>query len=340
MQSAGQARRGSGAQEQIFKRAATTAVYAALGLLTSRGAVLGNLAPFGVSFAAAVPRRYVIPSLLGAALGYVLLLPTDSFRYLAAVAAVGAARWLLSDIKRIRRSRFFPPVTAFLAVGSTGAALLFGGSGEVDAAVTAFLEAALSGAAAYFMAESVRLYDERRSLAACSQQESASLVLTACVLMLSLSGAALEGVSLGRIVAVTAVLLCARYGGAGGGAVSGAATGRGVQPCRSEQRLSVRRLRLRRADGRAVLAAGQARLCAVIFAVKRRDDAQLRSAGSACGIADRKRGRRRGVPAAAKGAGSADHARVSQRGKRVLGRDSGGVISSHGSALPQKRSRK
>ena len=225
MQSAGQARRGSGAQEQIFKRAATTAVYAALGLLTSRGAVLGNLAPFGVSFAAAVPRRYVIPSLLGAALGYVLLLPTDSFRYLAAVAAVGAARWLLSDIKRIRRSRFFPPVTAFLAVGSTGAALLFGGSGEVDAAVTAFLEAALSGAAAYFMAESVRLYDERRSLAACSQQESASLVLTACVLMLSLSGAALEGVSLGRIVAVTAVLLCARYGGAGGGAVSGAATG-------------------------------------------------------------------------------------------------------------------
>ncbi|MEE0875259.1 MAG: hypothetical protein UIH27_17605, partial [Ruminococcus sp.] len=65
MQSAGQARRGSGAQEQIFKRAATTAVYAALGLLTSRGAVLGNLAPFGVSFAAAVPRRYVIPSLLG-----------------------------------------------------------------------------------------------------------------------------------------------------------------------------------------------------------------------------------------------------------------------------------
>lgn len=225
MHSAGQVRRKTGTQEQFFKRAVTTAVYAALGLLTSRGAVLGNLAPFGVSFAAAVPRRYVIPSLLGAAFGYVLLLPTDSFRYIAAVAAVGAARWLLSDLKRIRRSRFFAPLTAFFAVGATGLALLFGGTGEVDAAVTAFLEAALAGAAAYFMAESVRLYDERRSLAACSRQESASLVLTACVLMLSLSGLALEGVSPGRIIAVIAVLLCARYGSTGGGAISGASAG-------------------------------------------------------------------------------------------------------------------
>lgn len=214
-----------GAQKIMMKKAAATAVYAALGALVSRGAVLGNLAPFGVSFAAAAPSRYLLPSLLGTAFGYVLLLPTDSFRYLAAVAAVGAARWLLSEFERIRKSRLFAPLTAFAAVFATGLALLFGGLGGADSFTVCLLEALLAGAMAYFMTGTVRLYDERRSLAACSMTESAGAVLTACVFLLSLNSVGFEGVSLGRSVAVTAVLLCACYGGVGGGSVSGIATG-------------------------------------------------------------------------------------------------------------------
>ena len=226
MHSTGRARHTrANAQDIIVKRAVTTAVYAALGAVISRGAVLGNLAPFGVSFAAAVPDKYVLPSLLGAAFGYVLMIPTDSFRYIAAVAAVGAARWLLGEFDRIRKSRFFAPITAFAAVLSTGLALLFGGLGGIDSFTVCMLEAVLSGAVAYFLATAVRLYDERRSLAACSMQESASMVMTACVLMLSLVGIAIEDVSLGRIVAITVILLCSRYGGVGGGSVSGIATG-------------------------------------------------------------------------------------------------------------------
>ncbi|HCA05247.1 MAG TPA: hypothetical protein DEO32_05055 [Ruminococcaceae bacterium] len=217
--------RGRAAQDVLIKRAVTTAVYAVLGAVISRGAVLGNLAPFGVSFAAAVPKKYLLPSVLGAAFGYVLMIPTDSFRYIAAVAAVGAARWLLSEFDRIRKSRLFAPLTAFAAVLSTGLALLFGGMSQVNTFSTCVLEAALSGAAAYFLSSAVRLYDERKSLAACSAQESASLVLTVCVMLLSLSGIAIEGVSIGRIAAVTVILLCARYGGAAGGSVSGISTG-------------------------------------------------------------------------------------------------------------------
>ncbi len=218
-------RRKAGAQEIAVRRAVTSAVYAALGAVISRGAVLGNLSPFGISFAAAVPGKYVLPSILGSAFGYVLMIPTDSFRYIAAVAAVGAARWLLGEFDRIRKSRFFAPLTAFAAVLSTGLALLFGGLGGIDSFSVCMIEAVLSGAVAFFLATAVRVYDERRSLAACSMQESASLVMTACVLMLSLSGVAIEGVSLGRIIAVTVILLCARYGGVGGGSVSGIATG-------------------------------------------------------------------------------------------------------------------
>ena len=48
---------------------------------------------------------------------------------------------------------------------------------------------------------------------------------TGCVLLLSLGSVEIEGISLGRILAVLAVLLCARYGGVAGGSVSGAAAG-------------------------------------------------------------------------------------------------------------------
>lgn len=213
------------AQENLVKKAVTTAVYAALGAIISRGAALGNLAPFGVSFAAAVPKKYILPSILGAAFGYVLMIPTDSFRYIAAVLAVGAARWLTAEFERVQKSRLFSPVTAFAAVFSTGLALLIGGLGEIDSFMVCVLEAALSGAVAFFLSTAVRLYDERQSLAACSMSESAAVVMTACVLMLSLSKVAIEYVSLGRIIAVTVILLCARYGGVGGGSVSGISTG-------------------------------------------------------------------------------------------------------------------
>lgn len=225
MQGVQQTRRRNGAQELSMKRVITPIVYAAMGVLVSRGAVMGDLAPFGVSFAAAVPDRYLLPSLLGTAMGYVLLLPTDSFRYLAAVAAVGAVRRLLSELKRVKKSRLFAPLTAFGAVLSTGLALLFGGMGSADSISACALEAVLSGTMAYFMSTAVKMYYDRRSLAACAPHESASPVLTVCVLLLSLNSITIEGISPGRCLAVVAVLLCARYGGAAGGAISGIAAG-------------------------------------------------------------------------------------------------------------------
>ena len=226
MQSAKQVRRRqSSRQNTALKKLITNIIYTALGVAVSRGAIMGNLAPFGVSYAAAVPKNYLLSALTGTAFGYVLLSPTDSFRYIVAVITVGAARWLFSDIERIRKSRLFAPATSFLSVFATGLSLLFGGSGTVDTFAGCVIEAVLSGAVAYFMSGAVRMYHERKSIAACTQQESACLVMTGCVLMLSLGNVAIENVSLGRVIAVIAVLLCARYGGVNGGAVSGIATG-------------------------------------------------------------------------------------------------------------------
>lgn len=203
----------------------TNIVYFVSGVLVSKGAMLGNLSPFGASFAAAVPKKYLLSALAGTGLGYILLTPSDSFRYIAVVVAIGGIRWLTSDIKRVKNSALFAPLVAFLPILATGIVLTFVSTSTLSSLTDCIIEAVLAGTAAYFFSSTVRLSTERRSISAFSQQETASLVLTGCVLMLSFGSVAIEGISVGRILAVLVTLLCARYGGVAGGSVCGIATG-------------------------------------------------------------------------------------------------------------------
>lgn len=200
-------------------------IYLLCGILVSRGSLLGTLAPFGASYAAAVPKKYLFSSLVGTAFGYIMLKPTDSFRYIAVIVAIGALRWLMSDIEKVSRSRLFAPLAAFLPTLATGIALLFASTSTLSSFADCFIEAVLSGAAAYFISVSVELADEKRGISAYTRQETACLVMTGCVLILAFGSITFENISLGRIIAITAVLLCARYGGVNGGAVCGIATG-------------------------------------------------------------------------------------------------------------------
>lgn len=218
-------RKTSDNRNDFVRNGAVNFIYLLCGLLVSRGTLLGTLAPFGASYAAAVPKKYLFSSLVGTAFGYILLKPTDSFRYIAVIVAIGALRWLMGDIEKVSKSRLFAPLAAFLPTLATGIALLFASTSTLSSFADCFIEAVLSGAAAYFISVSVQLADEKRGLSAYTRQETASLVMTGCVLILAFGSLTFENISLGRIIAITAVLLCARYGGVNGGAVCGIATG-------------------------------------------------------------------------------------------------------------------
>lgn len=218
-------RKTSDNRNDFVRNGAVNFIYLLCGILVSRGTLLGTLAPFGASYAAAVPKKYLFSSLVGTAFGYILLKPTDSFRYIAVILAIGALRWLMSDIEKVSRSRLFAPLAAFLPTLATGIALLFASTSTLSSFADCFIEAVLSGAAAYFISVSVELADEKRGISAYTRQETASLVMTGCVLILAFGSITFENISLGRIIAITAVLLCARYGGVNGGAVCGIATG-------------------------------------------------------------------------------------------------------------------
>ncbi|MBQ7999960.1 MAG: SpoIIE family protein phosphatase [Ruminococcus sp.] len=209
----------------LAKEIIIQAVYFLLGLLISRGAVLSELSPFGASFAAAVPRRVTGVSVAGCALGYILLSPADSFRYIAVVLAIGALKWLLSDIGKITKSRLFPPLLAFVPVLATGIALMFVSTSRVSDLMLCVVEALISATGAYFISRSATLMSSSRGITGFTQQEVACLTVSACILMLSFGSVSIWGISLGRVMAVIAVLLCARYGGVTGGSISGVATG-------------------------------------------------------------------------------------------------------------------
>lgn len=217
------ARRTAG--REFIRTAGEYAAYFIGGALLSRGAVLTTLAPFGASLAAAAPIKRLIPSLLGAAFGYILLAPTDSFRYIAVLAAIGGARWLFSGLPKLSQSRLFAPLTAFLPILGTGIALLFGRAGTMSEFSACLTEALLAAAAAYFFSVTLKLTESRRGLGAFTKPENACLVITGCLILLSLGSVGIDDVSLGRFLAVIAVLCCAQSGGVFGGAVSGVSTG-------------------------------------------------------------------------------------------------------------------
>lgn len=191
----------------------------------SRGAMIGDLSPFGASFVAAIPFRYLPSGMFGAALSYLFSSPLSSFRYIAVVIAIGAVRWVLHEIKRISENRFYPSAIAFIPIFATGIALTFSARSEMTEVYECVIEGVIAAAGAYFMSRTAALFQSRRVLSGFSQQELACLSMTGCILLLSLSVLQIGTISVGRLLAVLLILLCARYGLVKGGSIAGVASG-------------------------------------------------------------------------------------------------------------------
>ncbi|MBQ8860806.1 MAG: SpoIIE family protein phosphatase [Ruminococcus sp.] len=200
-------------------------MYFVSGLLVSRGAVMGELSPFGASFASAVPFSYMPSGLMGAIVGFLIKNPVDSFRYIAIVISIGALRWVLNEFKKVSQSRFFPCVVAFIPVFITGVALTFSSSSELSQITLCLMEAILSSAGAYFMSRTVTLFGCSRSLSALNNQEIACIAMSGCILLLAFSSLTVGDISIGRIMALLIILISAQYCSISGGTIAGVATG-------------------------------------------------------------------------------------------------------------------
>ena len=213
--------RSSGARKLI-----TQLICFGCGFIASGGAVFGTYAPFGISVLAAVPFQGVFSSLTGAVLGYMVFPAGGSnFRYIAAMLAVIAIRWTLSDIKKLNRHSLYTAVVCFVPTLATGLATMTVSGFVMADAISFFLESLLAATAAFFLSRTIIILNGTKSLGMLLPQEVASLVLSGCIIILSLSGLTVFSVSVGRFAAVLCILFAARYGGITGGAVAGISTG-------------------------------------------------------------------------------------------------------------------
>ncbi len=209
----------------LLKEIGVHSVYFVLGFMVSKGAVFGNIAPFGVSLVAAVPMKYIGAAVGGASFGHIFLSPENSFRYIAVIIASSALRWLFSDIKAISRSKLFPAIIAFTPLFVTGLVLSFVSEAGTSLLGRSLVEALLSATGGYFLGRTVSLLSSLRGLWGFSKTELSCLGVTGTILILSLLPVSFFGISLGRFLAVLCILMCARYGGVALSAVAATATG-------------------------------------------------------------------------------------------------------------------
>ena len=94
--------------------------------------------------------------------------------------------------------------------------------------VLALAEATVAGACAYFLDRSLRAFSLGQGLFTLTRADFISVVLTACIVVVSLSNITFGGISFGRLLAAALVLLCALLGGERWGAIAGIVCGTAV----------------------------------------------------------------------------------------------------------------
>ena len=208
-----------------FKVILSNLMYAVSGFMLSVGAVFGAYAPFGASIVAAVPFRRLAATVIGTVSGYLFIMQGSSFRYIATALAICAVRWTLSDLSGITGKVLYPVLLAGVPMLATGIILAIVGGYQISLITMAVIEALLSAAGAYFYFKAVNILRSTRGISTLNNQEIACLVMSGCILLLSLTALQFGGVSLGRICAVLIILICARYGSVSGGCIAGVSSG-------------------------------------------------------------------------------------------------------------------
>lgn len=135
-----------------MRKALTAAGSFLLGLICSRGLMFGKYAPFGIAAVAAAPRGGLWAGAMGAFLGY--LLPSPVYvpaRYAAALVAVTAIRWALSELKTVNSHQLFAPAAAFLPLLLTGMTMVFLNGSVSYTAALYVAESFLGAGSAFFL---------------------------------------------------------------------------------------------------------------------------------------------------------------------------------------------
>ena len=210
----------------LAKKIAAQGTYFLAGLLLSRASVFGAYSPFSAALAACAPSGFLLSSTVGGIIGYLISgLSISYLRYAAAVFAIAAIRWTLSELKQLHTHSWYAPLIAGIPILATGIAIQSGEGITPRGILLSVMEAVLCGGTAYFIRHTIQLLQSSKSSAGLSLTEMASFAVSGSILLLSLSNLEIYTLSVGRICAVFLILLCSRCGGITGGGICGTICG-------------------------------------------------------------------------------------------------------------------
>lgn len=217
---------GKAIQEEKIVSAFGRVLFFVMGIFVSRGYILSDYSPFAAALIASVPRGYILSALSGTCIGYILPAHmTGSMRYVSTMIAVAAIRWTLLDVKPIKKYDLFQPLISFIPMLATGLALNSVDGFSVNAVGISIAESVLTFISTYFFAGAFKILTRDR-WSTFSKKDIVCMILTYCIAILSLANVkVMSTISLGRILAITSILICAYVGSIFGGSVMGGMSG-------------------------------------------------------------------------------------------------------------------
>lgn len=194
-------------------------------ILISRGEVLGRYYPFGLSFSASAPLKFLTPTLIGTAIGYLFPLRLGcAIRYIATVIAITAIKWTLSDISKIKNHVLYTPLVVFFSSLVTGISMdLAYGIDSRDISIS-ILEATLAAGAAYFFDVTFKILSNKK-LYSLNQKEFVCVAISMSIVLCSLSKLSVAGVSIGKVLAIAIILTISYIFGPAMGTIAGICSG-------------------------------------------------------------------------------------------------------------------
>ena len=187
------------------------AAYFAAAFLLAQNVVLQSVSPFAVSLISVSKKKNYFYSAAGAAFGYLVFRPQDLARCAAAVLIVflGALALDLADCKT---AVFLPMTISFCAVAATGFVVdIKTGGAAADFALTA-AQSILAGGGSFFFYRALNCSFRRFRLRALPASDLTCIVISAALLLMSLSRISIGGFSPARCIALLLVLFTVRYG--------------------------------------------------------------------------------------------------------------------------------
>ncbi len=196
-------------------------ISAVCGFMMSRVMFFGGYAPLGIAAASGMPPELSIAAAIGAAAGYFLpVTGSGAIRYIGAVVTVTMLKWAIPEKLKFAKTSGFCAVLAWL--GSLSGVLFIR---SFDDFIMCITEGLLCASVAYFVNRVSTIRSVIRSPKGVGQPELVSLAVVVAVLLMSLAGLELAGLSAARIIAVYLIIAAARFGRESSGAIVGTAFG-------------------------------------------------------------------------------------------------------------------